>query len=145
MLGLNQSGHLILTPDVADVIADAHDEGNKVTWRTDKATWGVVEKWAYPKQVGRSLIEDCDGICLHKRRILIDHGIPPQVIMMTICLDPNGAGHAVLTVTTGMGDIILCNNHKTLTTPGRMKAEGYRFLYQQQPGKALDDEWSVLA
>lgn len=144
MFALNEHGELLLTQETSRVISRAQADGNKVVWREDKEVWGMVEKWAYPKQIGRSLFEDCDGISLFKARELLAAGLPDMTVMMTICRDPNGAGHCVLTVATDKGDLILCNNHSLVTTPANMKHEGYHFLYRQKPGGAIDAPWDVL-
>lgn len=145
MFALTIDKRLVLTMDASRIISRVQAQGNKVRWQDDKETWGDVERWAYPKQVGRALFEDCDGISLHKAHLLLEAGIPGEAIMMTICRMPDGQGHAVLTVATDKGDLILCNNHALVTTPANMKHEGYRFLYRQRPGKGINEPWDVLA
>ena len=46
---------------------------------------------------------------LAKRRVLIEDGIPSSTVLITVLRRPNGEGHAVLTVRTDIGDVILDN------------------------------------
>jgi predicted transglutaminase-like cysteine proteinase len=71
---------------------------------TDQQIYGVEEKWAYPTTVG-----DCEDYALLKRKILMSKGIPAADLLMTVVLQPNGDGHAILTVRTDRGDFVLDN------------------------------------
>ena len=71
---------------------------------TDMDLYGVEEKWAIPTWAG-----DCEDFALLKRKELIDAGFSPSDTLMTVVLQPNGEGHAVLTVRTDHGDFILDN------------------------------------
>ena len=71
---------------------------------TDYDIYGVEERWAYPNQVG-----DCEDFVLEKRRQLIAAGFSPADLLITVVLQPNGEGHAVLTVRTDRGDFVLDN------------------------------------
>lgn len=71
---------------------------------TDQDIYGVEEKWAYPTDVG-----DCEDYAILKRKMLIDAGFSPSDLLIAVVLQPNGDGHAVLTVRTDRGDFILDN------------------------------------
>jgi predicted transglutaminase-like cysteine proteinase len=71
---------------------------------TDEQIYGVEEKWAYPSTVG-----DCEDYVLLKRKRLMDKGFSPADLLITVVLQPNGDGHAVLTVRTDRGDFVLDN------------------------------------
>lgn len=71
---------------------------------TDKELYGVVEYWAYP--VGQG---DCEDYVLAKRRLLIQYGWPASALRITVVRDESNEGHAVLTVVTDRGDLILDN------------------------------------
>lgn len=75
-----------------------------VTPRTDLEIWGREEYWSYPDGVG-----DCEDYALEKRRELMKLGIPAGDLLITVVRQPNGDGHAVLTVRTSQGDFILDN------------------------------------
>lgn len=71
---------------------------------TDMELYGVEERWAYPTTAG-----DCEDFVLLKRKMLMNQGIPASDLLITVVLQPNGDGHAVLTVRTDRGDFILDN------------------------------------
>ena len=76
----------------------------RIAPRTDMEVWGHEEYWEYPTTAG-----DCDDYMLLKRRELITLGIPANTLLMTVVRQPNGEGHAVLTIRTDRGDFILDN------------------------------------
>ncbi len=76
----------------------------KVTPRTDLELWGRDEIWSFPDGVG-----DCEDYVLEKRRELMALGVPAGSLLITVVRQPNGDGHAVLTVRTSNGDYILDN------------------------------------
>lgn len=69
---------------------------------TDQEVYGVPEYWAYPTTRG-----DCEDLVLLKRRDLIEEGWPVGALLITVVRQRNGDGHAVLTVTTDRGDLVL--------------------------------------
>lgn len=72
--------------------------------RTDLEMWGQPEHWSYPQAFG-----DCEDYVLAKRNILIRKGVSAGALLITVVRQPNGDGHAVLTVRTDRGDYILDN------------------------------------
>lgn len=72
--------------------------------RTDMEMWGKEEVWSYPDREG-----DCEDYVLEKRRVLMSMGIPASSLLITVVRQPNGDGHAVLTVRTSLGDFVLDN------------------------------------
>lgn len=71
---------------------------------TDLEIYGKDEVWAYPATAG-----DCEDYVLLKRRILMNKGISPANLLITVVRKRDGEGHAVLTVRTQKGDYILDN------------------------------------
>ncbi|SCM75523.1 putative periplasmic protein [uncultured Pleomorphomonas sp.] len=71
---------------------------------TDMEIYGVLERWDYPKLAG-----DCEDYVLEKRRDLIQSGWPQSALLITVVRDETGSGHAVLTVRTNRGDVVLDN------------------------------------
>ena len=71
---------------------------------TDLDMFGVEELWNYPGARG-----DCEDYVLLKRRILVEQGWPISSLLITVVLRPDGQGHAVLTVRTDRGDLVLDN------------------------------------
>ena len=86
---------------------------------TDLNIYGVEELWSYPRSVG-----DCEDYVLLKRHMLMEKGFSPKDLLITVVLQPNGDGHAVLTVRTDYGDYILDN----ILNPSGEIPEGYQLL-----------------
>jgi len=72
--------------------------------RTDMEMWGQEEIWSFPIDAG-----DCEDYVIEKRRRLMGMGIPAGNLLITVLRQPNGDGHAVLTVRTSAGDYLLDN------------------------------------
>ena len=101
---------------------------------TDANIYGVTERWAYPQSVG-----DCEDYVLLKRKMLIEMGFSPADLLVTVVLQPNGEGHAVLTVRTDYGDYILDNMRGDV----RLWSEtGYTFVKRQSSVNSA--EWTKL-
>jgi len=97
---------------------------------TDLELYGVPEHWTYPTNAG-----DCEDYLLLKRWMLMERGWPAEALLITVVLDRNGEGHAVLTVSTDHGDYILDNTTDTILP---WHQTGYRFVKRQSrfhPGK----------
>lgn len=71
---------------------------------SDIELFGRTEVWVYPATQG-----DCEDYVLLKRRILIENGWPVSALLITVVRKPDGEGHAVLTVRTDRGDLVLDN------------------------------------
>lgn len=90
---------------------------------TDMQINGVEELWSFPTTVG-----DCEDYVLLKRRELIKQGFSAADLLITVVLQPSGAGHAVLTVRTDYGDYILDNIREEVVL---WHETGYRFIKRQ--------------
>ena len=101
---------------------------------TDLNIYGVEELWTYPRTVG-----DCEDYVLLKRNMLMEKGFSPHDLLITVVLQPNGDGHAVLTVRTDYGDYILDNMRGDV----RLWSEtGYTFVKRQSSENAA--QWTKL-
>lgn len=90
---------------------------------TDEELFGQPELWTYPDEAG-----DCEDFVLLKRRKLMEKGWPAAALLITVVRQTNGDGHAVLTVTTDRGDLVLDN----LDPQVRLWSEtSYRYLKRQ--------------
>lgn len=87
-----------------DIVSVNNAVNVSVEPRTDMEMWGKDEYWSYPTTVG-----DCEDYALEKRRQLMALGVPAGNLLITVVRQPNGDGHAVLTVRTSGGDYILDN------------------------------------
>ncbi|GAA2866416.1 putative transglutaminase-like cysteine proteinase [Aminobacter niigataensis] len=95
-----------LTRSLWKEIVAINDEVNTaVAPRTDMEMWGQEEVWSYPT-TGAG---DCEDYVLEKRRRLMALGVPAGNLLVTVVRQPNGEGHAVLTVRTSLGEFVLDN------------------------------------
>ncbi|PSH67173.1 transglutaminase-like cysteine peptidase [Phyllobacterium sp. A18/5-2] len=86
------------------IVSINSSDNQKIKPLTDMEIYGVEEYWAYPDKVG-----DCEDYVLLKRRDLMQAGISPANLLITVVRKPDGEGHAVLTVRTDKGDFVLDN------------------------------------
>ncbi|RUT33050.1 transglutaminase [Arsenicitalea aurantiaca] len=110
---------------------------------TDEEIYGVAEMWAYPEIYG-----DCEDFALAKRRALIEAGWPASALLITVVRETNGAGHAVLTVRTDRGDLVLDNQDGMIRV---WNETPYQFLKRQSQAHAgqwvdlLDERTTIVA
>ncbi|NRA86007.1 MAG: transglutaminase-like cysteine peptidase [Rhizobiales bacterium] len=76
---------------------------------SDQDLYQQVEMWAYPTNKG-----DCEDYVLLKQKLLIEKGWPKESLLITVAIDDFGGGHAVLTVKTNIGDLILDNQNEKI-------------------------------
>ncbi len=113
-----------------------------LTPRTDMEMWGIEEYWSYPTNG----YADCEDYVLEKRKRLIKAGVPESNLLITVVRQPNGDGHAVLTVNTHLGDFILDNLEPRVLS---WNETDYRYLKRQSPKHAgmwvsVDDGRNIL-
>ena len=97
---------------------------------SDQELYGVPDYWTYPTTAG-----DCEDYVLLKKRLLVGLGFNPQDLLITVVLDENREGHAVLTIPTNRGDFILDNRRTEIL---RWDQTGYIYLKRQSQGAAHD-------
>jgi predicted transglutaminase-like cysteine proteinase len=78
---------------------------------SDQSQYGTIEKWTYPA-TGNG---DCEDYVLLKKKRLIALGWPASNLLITVVRDENNEGHAILTVRTHRGDLVLDNKHSRIT------------------------------
>jgi predicted transglutaminase-like cysteine proteinase len=114
-----------LTPDLLQQLFSINSYINdRVKWTSDAGLYGQAERWAYPLDRG-----DCEDMVLLKRRLLAKAGWPMNTLLITTVQKPAEQGrHAVLTVRTDRGELILDNQ-----TPEILfwYETNYRFLARQ--------------
>jgi len=96
---------LRLTQKIWDKILAVNFSVNaRIQSATDLEIYGVEEYWEYPVSLG-----DCEDYVLQKRRELHSSGLSLSVLLITVVRKADGEGHAVLTIRTDRGDLILDN------------------------------------
>jgi len=96
---------------------------------TDLELYGQPEVWAYPSGRG-----DCEDYVLLKRRLLAARGFPESTLLITVVRDENNEGHAVLTVRTDRGDLVLDNKRREVM---RWADTPYTFVKRQSERNPL--------
>jgi predicted transglutaminase-like cysteine proteinase len=91
---------------------------------SDMDHWGVLDRWDYPTD-GRG---DCEDFALLKRKLLMQAGFPRQALLMTVVKEANGDGHAILTVKTDQGELVLDNLDDAVKA---WQKTPYRFVKRQ--------------
>lgn len=117
-----------LTPDLLQQLFSINSHANgRVKWTPDAELFGKIERWAYPLDRG-----DCEDIVLLKRQLLAKAGWPISALLITTVEERSGSKgrHAVLTVRTDRGEMILDNE-----TPEILfwYETNYRYVARQTP------------
>ncbi|MEL7429439.1 MAG: transglutaminase-like cysteine peptidase, partial [Pseudomonadota bacterium] len=93
---------------------------------TDFEAYQIEELWVYPTSYG-----DCEDYVLMKRHMLMQRGWPASSLLITVVRQPNGDGHAVLTVRTDKADFVLDNLEDRIMP---WNETPYTFLKRQASG-----------
>jgi predicted transglutaminase-like cysteine proteinase len=100
-----------LTPRMwRDILSVNRSVNARVRPMTDLEHWGTVDRWDLPDDG----YGDCEDYQLLKRKILVQRGLPRRAMRMTVVIDEQGEGHAVLTIRTNRGDFILDNKRSSV-------------------------------
>jgi predicted transglutaminase-like cysteine proteinase len=92
--------------------------------KTDMEHWGVVDRWDFPDDG----YGDCEDYQLLKRKLLAERGLSRRAMRMTVVIDEQGEGHAVLMIRTSRGDYIL-DNKTSAVLPWR--DTGYTYVKRE--------------
>jgi predicted transglutaminase-like cysteine proteinase len=123
---VNERATIALTPEVWQALVSVNRDANEhIKAVSDRDHWGVEDRWNLPDDG----VGDCEDIQLLKRKMLIERGLPRRAMRMTVVIDEDGEGHAVMMVRTDRGDFILDNRRMSIlpwTQTGYtyVKAEG---------------------
>lgn len=123
-----QARDVTLTPELLQQLYTVNAYANdRVKWTSDTELYNKSERWAYPLDRG-----DCEDIVLLKRRMLAKSGWPLGALLITTVEERRAdkGRHAVLTVKTDRGEMILDNQ-----TPEILfwYETSYRYLSRQSP------------
>ncbi len=113
-----------------ELIAINTEVNRRIRPMTDEDLFGKVEYWTYPVNG----YGDCEEYVLEKQRVLTEAGWPKSALLITVAKDVQNSGHAVLTVRTDKGDMILDNQIEAVlpwySTP-------YRYIKRQSASSPL--------
>ncbi|MFZ1814241.1 MAG: transglutaminase-like cysteine peptidase [Rhizobiaceae bacterium] len=117
-----------------EVVSINSQVNNLIIPVTDQELYQVEELWTYPQSYG-----DCEDYVLLKRKLLLEKGWPPSSLLITVVRQPNGDGHAVLTVRTDASDFILDNLNDRVLAWNETR---YQFLKRQ--AAANSGRWEAI-
>lgn len=103
---------------------------NTITPEDDQEHYGRAEYWNIPTDG----YGNCKDYALTKRKELIDAGMPERALRVAIVVTPRENRHAVLTVATDRGDLVLDNLSNTLKPWSDVD---YTWLERQDGGGSL--------
>ncbi|SFL24638.1 transglutaminase-like cysteine peptidase [Methylorubrum salsuginis] len=120
-----EAASVTLTPALWQTINTINRRINRsVDAVTDQQHWHSADRWDLAED-GRG---DCEDFQLLKRRLLVQAGLPRRALRMTVVIDEKGEGHAVLTIVTNRGDLILDNKTSTILP---WTQTGYTFVKRE--------------
>ena len=121
----SEATKITLTPATWNTIVSVNRRINKaVEPMTDMEHLHVADRW----DLAEDGIGDCEDFQLLKRHLLAEAGLPRRAMRMTVVIDEKGEGHAVLTLITDRGDLVLDNKTDTILPWHRT---GYVFIKRE--------------
>jgi len=110
---------------------------NDAIWpEEDQKHYGRAEYWNIPTDG----LGDCEDYALTKRKELAAAGYPMSALRIAIVVTREGERHAVLTIATDKGDLVLDNLNDDVQA---WNATGYRWIARQDPHRAM--QWVAVA
>ena len=121
----SEPGRIALTAATWATIVSVNRRINEaVEPMTDMEHVHVADRW----DLAEDGVGDCEDYQLLKRHLLAEAGLPRRAMRMTVVIDEKGEGHAVLTLITDRGDLILDNKTDTILPWHRT---GYVFIKRE--------------
>jgi len=121
----SEPARISLTPAIWATIVSVNRRVNKsVEPKTDMEHLHVADRW----DLAEDGIGDCEDFQLLKRHLLAEAGLPRRAMRMTVVIDEKGEGHAVLTLITDRGDMVLDNKTNAIVP---WHKTGYVFIKRE--------------
>lgn len=106
-------------------IARVNSNVNDSIWPQDDIDhYGRAEYWTIPDDG----YGDCDDYAVTKRKDLLAAGFPSSALRLAVVITPSAARHAVLTVSTDKGDLVLDNMTSAIVP---WNATGFTWIERQ--------------
>lgn len=118
---------MTLTEPLHAELEGVNREINALPYRADIERYGRPEFWAEVDQDGG----DCEDFARRKRHELLQLGWPPSALRLATCWDEMGGYHAVLTVDTDRGTLVLDNRFPRPERWEDLSVHGYRWDRRQ--------------
>jgi predicted transglutaminase-like cysteine proteinase len=127
---------VVVTPEKLAELEEVNTRvGMEIGFVSDWDNYRKHEWWTLPLNG----YGDCEDIAIEKRRRLIRLGWPASALLLTVVLD-KGSGHAVLTVRTRQGDLILDNLNPRILP---WSETGYVYISRQTARDPRQWEWLI--
>ncbi|KQZ59767.1 transglutaminase [Rhizobium sp. Root149] len=123
-------GPMKLTQETWSTLVEVNRSVNLIPAMTDMDIYGVEEFWTYPVDAA-----DCEDFVLQKRKLLMERGFSASNLLITVVLQPDGSGHAVLVVRSGLGDFVLDNLRAEIRNWSETEYTYLKRQDSQDPGK----------
>ncbi len=121
----SEPAKIILTPQAWQTLVRVNRQVNaSIKPKTDQDHWGVEDRW----DLAEDGYGDCEDYQLVKRKRLVEAGFSRRALRMTVVIDDEGAGHAVMMVRTDRGDFILDNKRNAVLSWQRT---GYTYVKRE--------------
>ena len=128
---------VVLDDRTAEALARVNDYVNSaITYEADEEHYGAVNQWTLNAIGGYG---DCEDYSVSKREALRAAGFPDEALRIAIVKTPRGEYHAVLTVDTDKGVLVLDNMTPEIRT---WTDTPYIWLKRQSAGDPLS--WVAL-
>ena len=99
-----------LDPNTFDLLVRVNREVNVAIAPTNKSyDTNLSDGWTIAPGAG-----DCNDYAVTKRHELVQNGIPPRALRLSVVRTSSGIGHLVLVVATSKGDLVLDNLTETI-------------------------------
>jgi predicted transglutaminase-like cysteine proteinase len=122
--------------DLRQVAVEVNSRVNRaIKPETDIIQYGVEEKWTLPVS-GKG---DCEDYALLKKKMLLERGVAPSKLLLTVVFTPKRERHLVLVLRTSDADLVL-DNLETRVLDWRKT--GYRVVAMQNP--ADERRWLLV-
>lgn len=108
MQGLRNQPAGVVDQDMLDMVNRTIN--GAITYRSDRAVWGVGDYWATPAEIAAKGAGDCEDYAIAKYWLLRSMGVPDDQLQLVLLQDTRRQlFHAVLVVHTASGAYVLDN------------------------------------
>lgn len=127
---------IVLTDQVWRSLQRINRQVNNDIWpQDDERHYGRAEYWTIPTDG----YGDCDDYAVTKRKTLIDAGFPAPALRLAVVYSPTAGRHAVLTIATDRGDLVLDNLRNDIVS---WNATGFLWIERQDASNPF--KWVAL-
>lgn len=128
---------ITLTDELFNQLRDVNNEVNRdVRYKTDAEQFRKAEYWAFPE----NMYGDCEDYALEKIKRLVALGWSRTELRLTTCWiipGDNASYHAVLTIDTDRGTMVLDNNFARVMPIDQVNYDWHK---RERPGQG----WSLV-